>query len=85
MKTLITAATLAAAVALPAPAFAIHIYDGMQFGNRGECESFLKRERNEARIDNARSPDDFNSFVRDRFFCEANGDGTFTFRDRSAT
>lgn len=83
MKTLITAATVAAAVALPAPAFAIHIYDGMEFENRGQCESFLKRERNEARSDDARSPDEFNGVVRDRFFCEDNGDGTFTFRDRN--
>jgi hypothetical protein len=82
MKTLMTAALVAAAVALPSPAFAVHTFLGMQFDSRGECESFLKQARNDERRDRAErdieSPNDFNSRVRDGFFCDNNGNGKFT-------
>lgn len=88
MKALFTAAVVAAAVALPSPAFAVHQFNGMEFESRGECESFLARARNDERRDRAERgverPNDFNSRVKDRFFCEENDDGGFTFRDRTA-
>ncbi|TCJ32182.1 hypothetical protein [Parafrankia sp. BMG5.11] len=76
MKTLIVAA-VAAAVALPSPAMAVHTFLGMEFDSRGECESFLKQARNDERR-NMESASEFNSRVRDGFFCADNEDGTFT-------
>ena len=84
MKILIATAAATAALAFSAPALALHEYVGMEFDSRGECESFLARERNEARANSTRSPDDFNRAIKDRFFCKDNGDGTFTFADRTA-
>lgn len=82
MKKLITAVAVAAAVALPSQAFAVHAFLGMEFDSRGECESFLKQARNDERRDRAErdveSPNDFNSRVRNGFYCEDNEDGTFT-------
>lgn len=83
MRILIAATAATAALAVSSPALALHEYVGMEFDSRGECESFLKRERNEQRANSSRSPDDFNRGIKDRFFCEDNGDGTFTFADRT--
>lgn len=81
MKTLIAAA-IAAAVVLPSPALAVHTFLGLQFDSLGECESFLKKVRNDERRERSESgvenPNDFNDRVRDGFFCANNGDGTFT-------
>jgi hypothetical protein len=85
MKVLLAAAAAATALTFSAPALALHQYVGMEFDSRGECESFLKRERNEARRNGTTDPNDFNATVRDRFYCEDNGDGTFTFADRNAS
>ena len=81
MRTLIAVA-VAAAVALPSPAFAAHRLLGETYDSRGECESALKQVRNDERRDRqergVETPNDFNSRVRDGFSCADNGDGTFT-------
>lgn len=79
------------ALGLASPALADHprIIDelrGIEFGSRGECESAIKKARNERRkagAEHTNSPhsgSDYNKFVREERSCARNPNGSWSVR-----